>query len=349
MVIRPTAAAPAASEPDMQAKNPQPSTVDVPKPERTLPMVAPATLSSLIDRPVLTSRSPVSTNSGMAIRAKASRPWNTDSPISDTGSACVSQRIRSEVSPRDTHTGTANANSTSIRSSGPSTAQPSSALMNDSGIYMASVEQAAGHAGRLTRAQGGHVHDDRLHHPEQYQREPEGHGEQHPCAPDPQALDDRSELDRGREELHGEIENEHGEHAHQHVAEQEDRRAQARRHEGQEHVDADMRAVANGRRRADPDQVDERVAGGFLAPDRRIVEHEAPDHLDEDHRHDVHVQNQQQPPFAVAVDGYEQAFHRGQGAIMGATAFPPGGATAMRPAAGRQRRRASGTGLLPGL
>src|SRR5690606_28395359 len=36
-------------------------------------------------------------------------------------------------------------------------------------------------------------------------------------------------------------------------------------------------------------------------------------------------------------------------AIMGATAFPPGGATAMRPAAGRQRRRASGTGLLPGL
>jgi hypothetical protein len=46
MVMRPTAAAPAASEPEMHEKNPQPSTVEVPRPDRTEPMVASATFKA---------------------------------------------------------------------------------------------------------------------------------------------------------------------------------------------------------------------------------------------------------------------------------------------------------------
>jgi len=45
--MRPMAAASAASEPEMQAKKPQPSTVEVPKPVRRLPVVASAKSSSL--------------------------------------------------------------------------------------------------------------------------------------------------------------------------------------------------------------------------------------------------------------------------------------------------------------
>ena len=58
-MMRPTAAAPAASEPEMQEKNPQPSTVEVPSPERSEPSVASAMSISLLDSPLRTSASPV--------------------------------------------------------------------------------------------------------------------------------------------------------------------------------------------------------------------------------------------------------------------------------------------------
>ena len=81
MVSRPTAAASAASLPEMQANRPQPITVEVPKPERSEPNVASAKFSSFSPRPVRTIASPVSTNSGMAISAKESTPSNSASPI----------------------------------------------------------------------------------------------------------------------------------------------------------------------------------------------------------------------------------------------------------------------------
>ena len=46
MVMRPTAAASAASDPEMQEKSPHPNTVAVPKPERNEPQVASAKSSS---------------------------------------------------------------------------------------------------------------------------------------------------------------------------------------------------------------------------------------------------------------------------------------------------------------
>jgi hypothetical protein len=79
------AAASAASEPLMQAKKPQPSTVDVPNPDRVEPMVASATSSSLPDNPVRTRMSPVRMNKGTAINAKESMPSNSASPSSVGG------------------------------------------------------------------------------------------------------------------------------------------------------------------------------------------------------------------------------------------------------------------------
>ena len=74
IVIRPIAAASAASDPEMHAKKPQPSAVEVPKPDRMPPVVASAKSRSLFASPERTMTSPVSTNSGIAIKAKESTP-----------------------------------------------------------------------------------------------------------------------------------------------------------------------------------------------------------------------------------------------------------------------------------
>ncbi len=110
----------------MQAKKPQPSTVEVPSPVRRLPIVASATSSSLFDRPERTSTSPVRMNSGMAISAKASMPENSASPNRVSGSTSVETSSAIAQMPSDTHTGTAMANSSTMRSSGKPIAQPSS-------------------------------------------------------------------------------------------------------------------------------------------------------------------------------------------------------------------------------
>src|SRR3546814_5946776 len=66
----------------MQAKKPQPRTVEVPKPLLRLPMVASAMSSSLSERPERTSTSPVRMKSGIAMSAKASMPEKSASPKS---------------------------------------------------------------------------------------------------------------------------------------------------------------------------------------------------------------------------------------------------------------------------
>ena len=99
MVRRPTAAASAASDPEMQENSPQPITVEVPKPERKLPKVASATLSSLMPRPLRTIASPVRMNSGIAISAKESTPSNSASPTSVSGSTPVDASIVDRAEP----------------------------------------------------------------------------------------------------------------------------------------------------------------------------------------------------------------------------------------------------------
>ena len=117
--MRPTAAAPAASEPEMQAKNPQPSTVAVPKPARNPPVVASATSSSLLDSPVRTRTSPVRMNSGTAMSAKWSMPSNSDSPSREIGSTSVVTSMTTAPIPSAAQTGTASAISPTIRRTGP--------------------------------------------------------------------------------------------------------------------------------------------------------------------------------------------------------------------------------------
>ena len=80
MVIRPTAAAPAASDPEIAANMPQTSTVADPNPPLAQQVSASATSRNFRLRPVRTSTSPVRMNSGTAVSAKASIPENSFSP-----------------------------------------------------------------------------------------------------------------------------------------------------------------------------------------------------------------------------------------------------------------------------
>ena len=104
--MRPTAAAPAASEPEMQAKKPQPSVVELPRPVLSPPTLASATSSNLPESPERTRASPVRMNSGTAISAKALMPSNSDSPNTDSGKVSVKVSIPRVPRPMATHTGT---------------------------------------------------------------------------------------------------------------------------------------------------------------------------------------------------------------------------------------------------
>ena len=117
--MRPTAAAPAASEPEMQAKKPQPSTVAVPRPARKPPVKASATSSSLLERPVRTKTSPVRMNSGTAISAKWSMPSKRDSPKSESGSTSVINSMSTAPMPSAAQTGTASPMRTTMSRTGP--------------------------------------------------------------------------------------------------------------------------------------------------------------------------------------------------------------------------------------
>jgi len=103
MVMRLMAAASAASEPEIQAKKPQPSTVAVPDPAFCQPIAASATCSSFNDRPVRTSTSPVRIKSGTAIRANESTPSNSASPRSVSGKTSVKWSMANDPSPITTH------------------------------------------------------------------------------------------------------------------------------------------------------------------------------------------------------------------------------------------------------
>jgi len=70
MVMRPTAAAPAASEPEIAANMPQTSTVAEPKPPFAQQVIASATSRNFLDSPVRTRTSPVRMKSGTAVSAK---------------------------------------------------------------------------------------------------------------------------------------------------------------------------------------------------------------------------------------------------------------------------------------
>ncbi len=104
--MRPTAAAPAASEPEMAENMPQTSTVAEPKPPRVQQVSASATSRNFRLKPVRTSTSPVRMNSGTAVSAKASMPSNRDSPSSDRGSTSVHRSMAMAAAPMDAQTGT---------------------------------------------------------------------------------------------------------------------------------------------------------------------------------------------------------------------------------------------------
>src|SRR6056300_1307062 len=87
MVMRPTAAAPAASEPEIALNIPQTSTVAEPKPPRVQQVSASARSRNFLLSPVRTKTSPVRINNGTAVNAKWSIPSNSDSPSSDNGKA----------------------------------------------------------------------------------------------------------------------------------------------------------------------------------------------------------------------------------------------------------------------
>ena len=68
--MRPTAAAPAASDPEMALNIPQTNTVAEPNPPRVQHVNASATSKNFRLSPVLTKTSPVRMNSGTAVSAK---------------------------------------------------------------------------------------------------------------------------------------------------------------------------------------------------------------------------------------------------------------------------------------
>ena len=119
MVMRPTAAAPAASEPEIAENIPHTSTVAEPKPPRVQQVSASATFRNLRLRPVRTSTSPVRMNRGTAVSAKASMPSNSDSPSSDSGSTSVSSSMAMAAAPMEAQTGTPSTHSAMKRSTGP--------------------------------------------------------------------------------------------------------------------------------------------------------------------------------------------------------------------------------------
>src|SRR5210317_1830472 len=124
MVILPMAAASAASEPLIQAKKPQPSTVEVPNPDRLAPMVASATSSSLPDNPVRTRMSPVRINNGTAINANESIPSNSASPSSVGGRTPVNNSMENEPTPMTTQIRTASKIRTTIKINGTKNPHP---------------------------------------------------------------------------------------------------------------------------------------------------------------------------------------------------------------------------------
>ena len=112
MVIRPTAAAPAASDPEMEENIPQTKTVAEPNPPFVQQVRASAISRNLRLKPVRTRTSPVKINNGTAVRAKASIPSNRLSPINESGRASDMTSIRIAAEPMETQTGTAKAHST---------------------------------------------------------------------------------------------------------------------------------------------------------------------------------------------------------------------------------------------
>ena len=109
MVIRPTAAAPAASEPEIAANMPQTSTVAEPKPPRVQQVSASATSRNFLLRPVRTSTSPVRMNKGTAVSAKASMPVNRLSPMALSGRSPDITSMVIAAAPMAAQTGTASA------------------------------------------------------------------------------------------------------------------------------------------------------------------------------------------------------------------------------------------------
>ena len=102
-----TAAAPAASEPEMAENIPQTSTVAEPKPPLAKHVNASATSRNLRDNPVRTSTSPVRINNGTAVRAKASMPSKRLSPTSARGRSPDISSIAMAATPIAAQTGTA--------------------------------------------------------------------------------------------------------------------------------------------------------------------------------------------------------------------------------------------------
>ena len=119
MVMRPTAAAPAASDPEIAANMPHTRTVADPNPPLANLVTASATSRNLRLRPVLTSTSPVRMKSGTAVSAKASIPSKRLSPTSDSGSAPDISSMMIAADPIAAQTGTASATSTTKRMTGP--------------------------------------------------------------------------------------------------------------------------------------------------------------------------------------------------------------------------------------
>jgi hypothetical protein len=128
IVILPTDAQPAASDPEMQEKKPHPRTVDVPNPDLKLPAVASATESNLFDKPVRTSASPVKINNGTANKANASIPSKSVSPRRLSGSVPVKNKRAETPIPMETHMGIPRPISTTIANSGKAIPQLHSTL-----------------------------------------------------------------------------------------------------------------------------------------------------------------------------------------------------------------------------
>ena len=100
----------------MAENMPQTSTVAEPKPPLVQQVSASATSRNFRLSPVRTSTSPVSTNRGIAVSAKASMPSNRDSPTSDSGSAPDMSSMMIAAEPMAAQTGMASAHrSTKMR------------------------------------------------------------------------------------------------------------------------------------------------------------------------------------------------------------------------------------------
>ena len=104
--MRPTAAAPAASDPEMAENMPQTSTVADPKPPLAQQVKASATSRNLRLKPVRTRTSPVRMKSGTAVKAKASMPSNRDSPSSERGRTPERISMATAADPMAAQTGT---------------------------------------------------------------------------------------------------------------------------------------------------------------------------------------------------------------------------------------------------